>query len=81
MNITFPHIGIKASHVYFSVLLGLMPWNLLTVEAGDVISTITSKNDILTNEAYMKLIGIAFLFLLPPIIKKVFMGKDKKKVD
>ena len=72
MNITFANIGVKPAHLFFSVLLGLMPWNLLTVEAGDVISTITSKNDILTNEAYLKLIGIAGLFLLPPLIKKCF---------
>ena len=73
MNITFPHIGISAKQVYFSVLLGLMPWNLLTVEAGEVLSTITSKSDILTTEVYIKLIGMAFLFLLPPILKKLCM--------
>ena len=46
-----------------------MPWNLLTVEAGNVLQTITSKADILTTEAYIKLFGIASLFLLPPLIK------------
>ena len=54
-----------------------MPWNFLICEAGDVISTITSKSDILTTAAYVKLIAIASLFLLPPLIKRCISGKEK----
>ena len=56
-----------------------MPWNFLICEAGDVISTITSKSDILTTAAYVKLIAIASLFLLPPLIKRCISGKEKER--
>ena len=37
MNLCYPHIGIPGNKVFFSVFIGLIPWNLLVCEAGAVI--------------------------------------------
>lgn len=83
MNITFPHLGIKDHYVIFSIFFGLMPWNFIVCEAGSVLSTIQSKADVLKPETYVHLILIAFAFLLPPLIKKLFwknIAADLEKI-
>lgn len=34
MNILFPHLGIKDVYFFFSVLIGLTPWNFITCKSG-----------------------------------------------
>ena len=52
MNITFPHLGIKGHYVFFSIFLGLMPWNFIVWNAGNVLSTIQSKEDVVNPTRY-----------------------------
>ena len=53
MNITFPHLGVPTTYVLLSVFFGLMPWNYITVQAGSVLATIKSKDDIMKTETYV----------------------------
>lgn len=78
MNVTFPHIGISGLMIASSTFIGLMPWNYITVEGGNMIATIKGKEDIVKPETYMKLIVIALFFLIPPIVKMTCM-KEKVK--
>ena len=79
MNLSFAHISmIKPYQVFFSIFIGLMPWNFFTVEGGEILSTITSKEDVIKPETYMRLALIAVACLIPPIAKKFLV---KKKVD
>ena len=81
MNVSFPHLGIKDSYVLLSIFLGLMPWNFIVCEAGSVLSTIESKSDVLRPETYIKLLLIAFVFLLPPLLKRLFCAKAGEDLD
>jgi len=79
MNLSFPHLHIPIPHFVGSVAIGLMPWNFLTCKAGMVISTFKSKGEIFDSTTYVTLMGLALLFLLPPIFRKV-SGMSQKKV-
>ena len=79
MNLSFAHISmIQPYQVFFSIFIGLMPWNYFTVEGGQILSTITSKEDVIKPETYMRLAMIAVACLIPPIAKKFLI---KKKDD
>lgn len=47
MNITFPHINIPSLYFVLSIFFGLMPWNFMTVEAGVIIGSFKSKDEIM----------------------------------
>ena len=83
MNLSFAHIdAIKPHQVFFSIFIGLMPWNFFTCEGGQILSTIKSKSDVIKPETYMRLAIIAGACLLPPLIKKYFtkaVEKDETK--
>lgn len=81
MNITFGHIGIPDSYVFFSIFFGLMPWNFIVCQAGSVLSTIKSKSDILQPQTYIQLFLIAFAFLLPPLVKRIFCKKVAEDME
>ncbi|CDW79263.1 UNKNOWN [Stylonychia lemnae] len=81
MNISFAHIeAIKPYQVFFSIFIGLMPWNFFTCQGGQILSEIKSKSDVIKPETYMQLIGFAVVCLIPPLIKKFFI-KEKAKVE
>lgn len=58
MNITFPHLKIPDHYVIFSVLIGLIPWNFIVCEAGVIISTFTSKDEVIQPSTY---VGVSVL--------------------
>lgn len=75
MNLSFAHISIIKPHqVFFSIFIGLMPWNFFTCEGGEILSHIKSKEDVIKPETYLRLAMIAVACLIPPIAKKI-MGK------
>ncbi len=77
MNISFAHIqSIHWYQVFFSIFFGLMPWNFFTCQGGQILSTIKSKSDVIKPETYLQLALMAFLCLVPPLMKKLFMKND-----
>lgn len=54
---------------WWTVLIGLMPYNYICVQTGALLSTLTSVNDILTWTTGLQLSGIALVALLPGIIQ------------
>ncbi|KRX02047.1 hypothetical protein PPERSA_07692 [Pseudocohnilembus persalinus] len=79
MNISFPHINIPQSYFLISQFFGLMPWNFITVEAGNVISTFKNKDEIMKPQNQLMLAGLAFLCILPGLIKSFNNYRQKKK--
>eukprot|EP01017_Pseudomicrothorax_dubius_P048490 TRINITY_DN8831_c0_g1_i1.p1 TRINITY_DN8831_c0_g1~~TRINITY_DN8831_c0_g1_i1.p1 ORF type:complete len:245 (+),score=18.85 TRINITY_DN8831_c0_g1_i1:64-798(+) len=81
MNLTFPHIPtIPTTYFICSIALGLIPWNFLTCQAGEIISHIKSKDDVIQASTYFKLILLALGLLIPPILRR-FLCKNKKEID
>ena len=81
MNISFAHIkAIQWYQVFFSIFFGLMPWNFITCEGGEVLAHIKSKADVIKPETYMLLGGIAIACLIPPLAKRYLFTTETKRV-
>lgn len=81
MNISFAHISaIHWYQVFFSIFIGLMPWNFFTCQGAEILSQIKSKSDVIKPETYLQLSTIAIAFLIPPLVKK-FVMKDPPVKD
>lgn len=53
---------------WWTVLIGLMPYNYICVQTGALLSTLRSVNDILTWTTGLQLSGIAIIALLPGLL-------------
>ncbi len=53
MNVVFPHIGVPPLHFFFSLLLGLAPWNYIACSAGIILSNLVSRNEVMTFQNYL----------------------------
>ena len=67
---------------WWTVLVGLMPYNYICVQTGVLLSTLRSVNDILTWTTALQLAGIAMIALLPGVIsgKKSACRKSRSPV-
>ncbi|XP_022691330.1 transmembrane protein 41A-A-like isoform X2 [Varroa jacobsoni] len=71
LNMASPIIGIPIHLFFVSVFIGLMPYNLMCVQAGSLLSEIQSTSDILTPAVAAKMALLAIAALLPALLKKV----------
>jgi len=71
MNLSFPHLNVPIHYFAASIALGLIPWNFFTCQAGSVISTFKSKDEIMNTSTIISFIGLAAIFLIPPIYRKI----------
>lgn len=55
-----------------------MPWNYITCQGGQILAHIKSKSDVIKPETYLQLLGMASIFLLPPLIKKFIMKPEEE---
>ncbi|ESN98822.1 hypothetical protein HELRODRAFT_67244, partial [Helobdella robusta] len=83
LNITLPVLGIRLHYFTLSVLLGLMPYNLICVQSGRMLSEIHSSSDVITLSVMVKLLLATFLLLMPNILtiifKKILSNKTKNE--
>ncbi|XP_042227599.1 transmembrane protein 41A-like isoform X2 [Homarus americanus] len=63
LNITAPYVDVPLPMFFLSVLFGLIPYNLLCVQAGEVLSDIHSMDDIFTPKRLLALITLASVML------------------
>ncbi|XP_037075917.1 transmembrane protein 41A-like isoform X1 [Pollicipes pollicipes] len=70
VNMASPIVGVPLHMFCFSVFVGLMPYNFVCVEAGDVIGTLSSLDDLFSKTTLLKLLLLAFVMLLPSIYKR-----------
>ena len=69
-NVVLPHINsLHLGHVLAGVIIGQAPYNFSVAKAGQILSTIKSKSDIVSKENSLAMVGLALVFLLPIVIK------------
>uniref|UniRef100_A0A0N5AUR0 TVP38/TMEM64 family membrane protein n=1 Tax=Syphacia muris TaxID=451379 RepID=A0A0N5AUR0_9BILA len=61
LNIFSPHLDIPLSKHALSVFIGLIPYNLICVEAGEMLGQIHHSSEILNWKVTMELAAIAFV--------------------
>ena len=80
VNIASPILGIPAGKFFMSVLLGLMPYNFICCQAGEILSQLHSTGDIIDKWTILKLLGIAFLYIIPKWAHSRW-AKSKRRKD
>ncbi|XP_010884986.1 transmembrane protein 41A-B [Esox lucius] len=65
LNVTSPILNIPLPMFFFSVLIGLIPYNFICVRTGSILSEISSLDDIFSWSTLLQLLAIACVALLP----------------
>lgn len=80
INIASPILNVPMPVFFFSVLLGLMPYNFICVQTGVILSEISSLDDVFTYSIFLKLFLVAIVALLPSFfIKKHRLRQSPKQ--
>ncbi|XP_076016594.1 transmembrane protein 41A-B-like [Genypterus blacodes] len=78
LNITCPILNIPMPIFFFSVFIGLIPYNFICVRTGSILSKISSLDDIFSWGTLAQLLAIACMALLPgALIKRYSKGHLK----
>lgn len=80
LNLASPILNIPVYMFFFSVFIGLMPYNFICVQTGSMLSQITSMEDVFTTATFIKLAGIALVALVPSFIMKKLKNKKLKSM-
>ncbi|XP_036730966.1 transmembrane protein 41A isoform X1 [Manis pentadactyla] len=76
LNLSAPILNIPIVHFFFSVLIGLIPYNFICVQTGSILSTLTSLDALFSWATVFKLLAIALVALVPGTLIKKFSQKD-----
>ncbi|KAG8516042.1 Transmembrane protein 41A [Galemys pyrenaicus] len=76
LNLSAPILNIPLMQFFFSVLIGLIPYNFICVQTGSILSTLTSLDALFSWETIFKLLAIALMALVPGTLIKKFSQKD-----
>ncbi|XP_053292469.1 transmembrane protein 41A-B [Pleuronectes platessa] len=80
LNITCPVLNIPMPIFFFSVLIGLIPYNFICVRTGSMLSEISSMDDIFSWSTLAQLLAIALVALVPGALIKRY-SEGHLKVD
>ncbi|XP_018422381.1 PREDICTED: transmembrane protein 41A [Nanorana parkeri] len=72
LNLSSPILNIPVGQFFFSVLIGLLPYNFICVQTGSILSKIKSLDDMFSWGALLTLLAIALAALIPGTIVKRF---------
>ncbi|XP_034753761.1 transmembrane protein 41A-B-like [Etheostoma cragini] len=72
LNITCPILNISMPIFFFSVFIGLIPYNFICVRTGSILSEISSLDDIFSWGTLTQLLAIALMALLPGALIKQY---------
>ncbi|KAL1110466.1 hypothetical protein AAG570_007994 [Ranatra chinensis] len=70
INLVSPIVGIPLHLFTISVFIGLIPYNFLCVQAGSMLSSFSSLDDIFTYKTFMQLFIMALVALGPTLFLK-----------
>ena len=70
MNMSAPLCGVPIKVFSLSVGVGLVPYNYICAQAGDVVSSIESVDQLLTFNVLVSFVFMAFVALVPVIYKR-----------
>uniref|UniRef100_K7GIE5 Transmembrane protein 41A n=1 Tax=Pelodiscus sinensis TaxID=13735 RepID=K7GIE5_PELSI len=80
LNLASPILNIPVSQFFFSVLLGLIPYNFICVQTGAILSQITSLDALWSWGTLLQLLAMAVAALLPGTLIKKF-SRTHLKLD
>jgi len=72
-----PHVGVPLPYFFFSVLVGLSPFNFLSTQAGEMLKEIDSVDDIISVKVGVGMSLLALAVLGPTLIKRSSGDKSK----
>ncbi|XP_064617849.1 transmembrane protein 41A-like [Liolophura sinensis] len=78
LNMASPVLNIPIGQFFFSVLIGLMPYNMICVQTGCMVSELRSMNHVFTYSTLLKLAGLATVTLLPGYLIQRFKNHRLK---
>ncbi|OQR92250.1 SNARE associated Golgi protein [Achlya hypogyna] len=81
LNIASPYLQIPMHLFAPAALLGLMPYNFVTVKAGSMLAQLTSVRDVFDAPTLLGFLALAVLMLVPAIIKKREAAKLKQHTN
>ncbi|CAO3690624.1 hypothetical protein G6F70_000155 [Rhizopus microsporus] len=65
INLVSPLLGIPVSPFFWSTFFGVLPYNFVCAQAGDVLGDLTSTSDIVSVSLVFKLMIVSLVSLLP----------------
>ncbi|XP_060786436.1 transmembrane protein 41A-A isoform X2 [Neoarius graeffei] len=77
LNMSSPIVNIPLTYFSLSVLIGLMPYNLVCVQTGVVLSDLSSLDNVLSWSMVLKLLLIACAALLPSALIRHYGNAHK----
>ncbi|XP_009983360.1 PREDICTED: transmembrane protein 41A [Tauraco erythrolophus] len=78
LNLSAPILNIPVAQFFFSVLIGLTPYNFICVQTGAILSQITSLDAIFSWDTLLKLLAMAVAALIPGTLIKKYSRKHLK---
>ncbi|KAL8596744.1 hypothetical protein ACOMHN_046361 [Nucella lapillus] len=78
MNVVAPIIGVPIHLFFLSVFIGLMPYNLICVRTGVMLSEIRSLSDVFNWSTMLQLAGLAVVALLPGLLIKQWQHRRQE---
>ncbi|KAH0623920.1 hypothetical protein JD844_007119 [Phrynosoma platyrhinos] len=75
LNLTSPILNIPVTQFFFSVFIGLIPYNFVCVQTGSILSQITSLDAIFSWSTLLKMLAVAMVALIPGTLIKQFSHK------
>ncbi|KAM4626527.1 transmembrane protein 41A [Discoglossus pictus] len=76
LNLTSPILNIPVGQFFFSVLIGLLPYNFICVQTGSILSQLQSLDDMFSWWTLLQLLAIALAALIPGAIVKRFSHQN-----
>ncbi|PAA57127.1 hypothetical protein BOX15_Mlig000762g5 [Macrostomum lignano] len=76
LNMASPLLGVPLLHFFPSVFLGLMPYNFITVEAGCMLSSLTSVSDLFSTGTMLKLTVLSGLVAAFVLLKRRYASPE-----
>lgn len=65
INLLSPIVGVPIHLFFFSILVGLMPYNYLSVQAGGMLASLSSLEDVFTAKTFLQMVLMAVAALGP----------------
>ncbi|NWH61324.1 TM41A protein, partial [Geococcyx californianus] len=81
LNLSAPILNIPVFQFFFSVLIGLTPYNFICVQTGAILSQLTSLDGIFSWDTLLKLLAMAVAALIPGALIKKYSKKHLKLDD
>ncbi|XP_008326987.1 transmembrane protein 41A-A [Cynoglossus semilaevis] len=78
LNMSAPIVNIPITFFFFSVFIGLLPYNFICVQTGVMLSELSSLDDLFSWQRLLQLLAIACMALLPGALIRHFSQRHLK---